>query len=118
MVFMPDGAVLAVLDVYYATMGSGAGHRPDHDRRDAVPAQAHDRPGQRAAPPELAGITLGRVMIPRNRSNKILYSGPATAATAASLASCCVGKVIRNVRASRRQSLWLSSPRMVVANPF
>jgi len=27
-------------------------------------------------------------------------------------------EVIRSVRASRRQSRWLSSPRMVVANPF
>ena len=28
--------------------GRRAGHRPDRDRRDAAPAQAHDRPRQRA----------------------------------------------------------------------
>ena len=58
--------------------------------------------------PEVAGITLGRVMISRNRTNKILHKRPGDHGHAASLASRA-GEVIRSVRASRRQSLWLSS---------
>ena len=81
---MPDGAVLAVLDVYYATMGGGPAIAlivigvilSLLKRMTGVVAR-------RAAsgPRQVAGITLGRVMISRNRSNKILYGGPATAAT-------------------------------------
>jgi hypothetical protein len=52
-------------------------------------------------------------MIPRSRSNKILHKRPGGHGDSASLASRCVGEVIRSVRASQRQSLWLSSQRMV-----
>jgi hypothetical protein len=57
-------------------------------------------------------------MIRRNRSNKILYKRPSGHVDSASPASRCVGEVIRSVGASRRQSLWLSSLRVVAADPF
>jgi hypothetical protein len=57
-------------------------------------------------------------MIPRNHSNKILQKRPGGRGDSASLATRCVGEVIRSVGASRRQSLWLSSLRVVAADPF
>jgi hypothetical protein len=57
-------------------------------------------------------------MILRSRSNKILHKRPGGHGDSASLASRCVGEVIRSVRASQRQSLWLSSQRMVAADLF
>jgi hypothetical protein len=57
-------------------------------------------------------------MIPRNRSDKILHKRPGGRGASASLATRCVGEVIRSVGASRRQSLWLSSLRVVAADLF
>jgi hypothetical protein len=56
----------------------------------------------------VAGITLGRVIILRNRSDKILHKRSGGHGDPASLASRSAAEVIRSVRAGRRQSLWLS----------
>ncbi len=61
-----------------------------------------------AKPPEVAGTTLGRVTISRNRSDKILHKRPDCHEDSASTVPRSAAEVIRSVRVIRRQSLWLS----------
>ena len=75
---------------------------------EAALAAGADSLQRLAKPPEVAGTTLGRVTISRNRSDKILHKRPDCHEDSASMVPRSAAEVIRSVRVIRRQSLWLS----------